>query len=251
MLAVLVAALLPLLVVPTGPAAAAVSCPDIQIFGVRGSGESQKAFYGFGYTGLAIVQTQTKGAHGSSYRARSIVYPAVQTDSRAKYRSSVEAGKVALTTTVHKFLYGGCRRSKILLVGASQGAHVVADTFQARLPAAERAHVIGVVLLGDPRFNGADLAPPDFGDYDPSLSGSYGQGGPVRTWKPEQAPLVRSYCAAGDPICGYTVASSDACLQAGAACPHLTYLTNTYQGKTYKTWAQEFMDAQSAPYLGS
>lgn len=111
------------------------------------------------------------------------------------YHKSVSQGKAWLSQKMDEF-QRGCRDSKLLLTGYSQGAHVAADVYQTR----GTASVLGVVLFGDPKFNGSDPSArggarvQENGALRPRDKFSVAPG-PISTGR------VLSYCHARDAVC--------------------------------------------------
>ena len=239
-------------VVAAPVAAAATSCPRVQIFGVRGSGETVDDYYGYGRTVYTVIQqTRTRlgaaavGAARIDYPAISVGYGGIQYPS--KYNASVEAGKVALTGAIEDFWTRCGAVSGIALVGYSQGAHIAGDVFQARLPSEIRDRVIALALIGDPRFNGGAAAPPNFGGFSTRLNGVYDITGSPRTFLSTQYSRVRSYCASGDPVCNFTPANAAAC-KLSNSCVHSRYFSQEFAGSTYTQWASYFLAVQVRRY---
>jgi hypothetical protein len=90
-----------------------------------------------------------------------------------------------------------CPKLKLVLVGYSQGAQVVADVYSRDLTAKQRSRIIGVVAFGDPYFNPADTAV-DQGSYDPTRHGILGK---RKLYPANHNAQVFSICHNHDPIC--------------------------------------------------
>jgi hypothetical protein len=154
--------------------ARSISCPELQLFGVRGSGERHSDYSGFGKTIWDVqhaVQEQlpTSSAAAIDYPAIPVVLPT----SKKKipsflhyiltgYHTSEIRGIKALSKLMSSFV-ASCPVSYLALAGYSQGAQVVGDTYLSHMTAAQRSRVVGIVMLGDPDFNGS--APVDRGTY--------------------------------------------------------------------------------------
>lgn len=112
------------------------------------------------------------------------------------YTGSVDDGETALRGTIsHEAQL--CPNVKLVLVGYSQGAQVVADVYQRDLTATQRSRIAGVVLFGDPYFNPADTNV-DVGSFDPTRHGVLGK----RALYPANAAThLFSICHHDDPIC--------------------------------------------------
>jgi len=104
------------------------------------------------------------------------------------YHQSVVKAKNWLRSRL-KGLAEKCSGTKIFLTGYSQGAQAVGDVYQ------EQAwpQVMGVVLFGDPSFNG----------HDSSSQGDFRQWrhGILHTRQPFNSLLVVSLCHQKDPVC--------------------------------------------------
>ena len=117
---------------------AATTCPVVQVFGVRGSGETAGGPYnGFGKTVqdvFAHFQTTAETSYLVSVDGTAIDYPAVGVGFGLQYyaqlyRESETAGVAALEAAIRKFNRSCGNQSVILLIGYSQGAQVVGDAF--------------------------------------------------------------------------------------------------------------------------
>lgn len=104
------------------------------------------------------------------------------------YHQSVVKAKNWLRSRL-KSLAAKCSETKIFLTGYSQGAQAVGDVYQ------EQAwpQVTGVVLFGDPSFNGHDI----------SSQGDFRQWrrGILHIRQPFNSPIVVSFCHQKDPVC--------------------------------------------------
>ena len=129
------------------------------------------------------------------------------------YNNSVKDGETDLRQIINNQVRL-CPHSYMLLVGYSQGSQVTGDVYES-LSTAQRSLVLGVVLFGDPKFNGGDKAA-DQGSYTPSRSGGLG----TRATFPAGGH-VRSYCHARDPVCQGALPSFDLGM-------HTNYDTSTY-----------------------
>ncbi len=248
----LLAVAAPIAVAPS--AEAATACPRVQLFGVRGSGETVDNYYGYGRTVYSVIQ-QAKALIGSDgVNASRIDYPAIAVgyggiQYLSKYDASVEAGKVALKIAIDHFTSGSCGAvSRIAIVGYSQGAHVAGDVYQARLTSAQRDRVIALALIGDPRFKGSAASPPNFGDFSTRLNGVYDISRTTRVFSSDQYSRVRSYCVQEDPVCNFSSTNVAVCKAAGGSCVHSTYFYQDFANKTYTDWAATFLAKQTNTY---
>ena len=219
-----------LLSTPARPAAAAITtCTDFYLLGSRGSGQPTAAQDGV-TAGLGAEVAQFRDSFvsqrpsGTTFGFEANPYGAVAVARGAenspegwfwnligagtwlpigRYHKSVAEGVSWLTDEVREVIRV-CPTTRILLAGYSQGAQVTADAFQL-LTDAETAHVFGVVLIADPRFNGSDNYA-NAGSYSPKNNGSVRTAGQiVETARPVFASStngkVLSFCHGGDPVC--------------------------------------------------
>lgn len=244
-LAVLVAALT--LAAATG--ARAASCPPVKVFGVRGSGETDRRQRGGGYgptvqsviDAMREIEPALSAQTPVDYLAIPVnwSHPSYYTSG---YRKSVASGVKALTKGVGDFLSGSCRkRTRVELVGYSQGAQVVADTYQHHLSDNERIHIEHIALLGDPEFYGGQRGPVDVGTYNRLLNG-IAAGLHPRNWPASDYRMVRSYCLAGDPICNDLSLPQAVACGIQPSCPHFHYPDSGLAGgATYTLDAARFL----------
>jgi hypothetical protein len=192
------------------------------VVGVRGSGDPQSGdpgtdkygdqVNGMGKPGAAFAVALANKLPPGAVTFDSLVYPAVgllgnwrrivnlagaatQIGFLGSYSGSVEDGTAALRqviTTEGRV----CPKVKLVLVGYSQGAQVVADVYQRYLSPSQRLRIAGVVVFGDPYFNPADTKP-DVGSYDPTRHGGLGR----RQLYPTSSAPIFSVCHLYDPIC--------------------------------------------------
>ncbi len=128
------------------------SCTQVHIIATRASTERPGAgIIGSLVSAVQRASSQTVSTEATDYPAR--LNP---------YGPSVEAGVAALGRQISAQV-AACPSTKIVLMGYSQGAHVIGDvlagsgrqTVTARtnaLPAAQAAKVTAVILMGDPRY---------------------------------------------------------------------------------------------------
>jgi hypothetical protein len=182
------------------------ACPVMQIVAVRGSGETESDYGGYGRTvydvvtqiGSAVANTASQEIN---YRAIPVGYGGWN-HYPANYRASVLDGVTKLTSAIQGFIAGPCGSSTYLyLVGYSQGAQVVGDTFQGKLSATQRQRVGGLALIADPRFKGSQTGGVNVGDFSKYLNGVVPT---PRTVTAGQVGKIRSYCAKNDPVCNFT-----------------------------------------------
>ncbi len=204
---------------PTTPPSSPSGCPDYMVIDSRGSGENKVVHEHI------IPEVSPPGAYfASEFRHRhpsasfSVIsnpYPAVGLASNWReylngagavlhfahvgaYHDSVVAGKKWLAHEIAT-VTASCGKTKILLVGYSQGAQVTGDVVQGLAAnhhnAPLLAHILGVVLFGDPYFDAGDSRV-DRGGYQ-HHNGLLGERPHFTTG------LVLSYCHKYDPICQF------------------------------------------------
>ncbi|KAF5315425.1 hypothetical protein D9619_007285 [Psilocybe cf. subviscida] len=193
------------------PAAAPISpCTAVHIIAARASTEPP----GAGIIGALVAQVQSQSSQSVS--TNSPVYPATLTD----YADSSAAGTAAVKTLLTNQA-NACPNQKIVLVGYSQGAHIIGDAIAGGgggvglgpqtnpVPASIANRVVAVIQMGDPRhlafqsFNkGTSIRDGLF----PRLSS--------QQYSATLKPRIQSYCDFGDPFCDGGLLTS----------VHLTYL---------------------------
>jgi hypothetical protein len=252
------------------PSAAFASCPSVQFFGVRGSGEHS----GFGATiGPVLATLNSSGI--SNIGNQHIDYWALDADVNAfepKYLSdyvkSVDQGVQVLHDDIASFR-NRCRNTPLLLAGYSQGAEVVDDWLLSEVPKYGNnggSNVIGVALLGDPRFNPA--LPEDKGSYNTRLGGvspwQFSWWDPLNPFASPPKPfgtrvsgypssdfsLLESFCANHDPICN-TIRGAAVIGCGDSTCAHLHYMNLKWGGATYTTDAGAFLANRYKALYGS
>ncbi len=131
------------------------ACPPLVFFGIRGSGETAKDYYGYGKIILSMRNdlqdlVPGMGSEPVSYPATAVRWP----DPRYKmaYGRSVSHG-VAAVMAIYATLRSWCPRTPLVLAGYGQGADV-AYRVSSLLPEAARSRVI-IATFGDPHFNPA------------------------------------------------------------------------------------------------
>lgn len=238
---------------PLASASGTMPCAPLVFFGVRGSGETETDHSGFGRTVAAVDSEVVARVPGTlSYE---ITYPAIPMPYNAKsflqylpqYNASVKAGTSTLLAEVREQI-ASCPDAQIVLAGYSQGAQVVGDAWMDHMSASEKGHIVGVALLGDPKFKGAQTAV-NVGDYVKSMNGIW-DSMPLespRTVPAALVPKIRSYCLANDPICNFSVSNALFCKSAPSSCPHVHYPDWYYQGKKYTTSAGDFLASRWSP----
>jgi hypothetical protein len=187
------------------------ACSNVELIGVRGSGESYSGNYGMGTT-IAGLYERVKARKPSSQTLQSygLEYPAVNVAewwNAWDYFPSVWEGDEHLENRV-KGDASACPSMKILIAGFSQGAHVVGDTIENLTNAnnSSVSHIYGVALYGDPRFNPSDKATAR-GNYNPEHWGILTERG---NYSSKINNRVGDWCRLKDAICqGFNAGSTE------------------------------------------
>ncbi|GAA0496775.1 hypothetical protein Ade02nite_55230 [Paractinoplanes deccanensis] len=179
----------------TKVAAPAGSCAAVHIIATRASTERP----GAGIIGSLAASVQRASRQTISTEATD--YPAVLNP----YGPSVSAGVRALTGQITRKAQQ-CPGTKLVLMGYSQGAHVIGDVLAGSgrqavttptqpLNAQLAAKVTAVILMGDPRY----VPNKDFNAGTSRTAGLFPRGGdaPLDGF----APKIQSYCDTGDNFC--------------------------------------------------
>jgi len=181
----------------TGASAQVTGCPDVQIVGVRGSGQA-----GFGeQVGDVISPLQANiRAAGRSVSSYALEYPAISiSDSlglvllNGAYDNSVQRGAQSLRVAVDEISIE-CPETQMVLIGYSQGAQVIKVAMENTVP---YARVAAVVLLADPTRDPEQPGIRRLGGRVGLRGGSFG---PISL--PEYLrPVAVDVCASDDGIC--------------------------------------------------
>jgi hypothetical protein len=195
-------------------AAPGSGCAQVAIITARASGEAA----GEGITGALV--TQIVNSSSQTVSRASVTYPATLTNYANSSAQGVAALKTQLTNQVQS-----CPNQKIVLLGYSQGAHVVLDVLggggggslgatTAPVASSVSSHVTAVATFGDPRHvtgQAFDLGTSTHNGLFPRTSAEL-------TALRGFASRIQAYCDSNDEFC-----DSGLSLQV-----HLTYL-NRYQ----------------------
>jgi pimeloyl-ACP methyl ester carboxylesterase len=233
--------------------AASAACPAVKLIGVRGSGEKKSDGHGYGTTVDAVrrwLSSHGIPAEYVNYQALKVEWwnPAYYTD---RYNRSIDTGINALTAHVGGFLHT-CHQSDVVLAGFSQGAQVVADTYQRYLSGAEQARVAGIALFGDPRFKGGQPGPVNVGSFKRRFNGIVAQVYHRRVWAAADYDKVKSYCVNHDPVCNFSSLGSAISCGLHNDCAHLHYMDlDLPKSRTsYTTAAAEFLLGRAEAAIG-
>lgn len=171
------------------------ACTDVHIIATRASTERQ----GAGIIGSLV--TAVSQASGQSVSTDNTVYPAALNP----YGPSVAAGVKALSAQISSKV-AACPNTKIVLMGYSQGAHVIGDVLagsgrqavtpvNAALPADQADNISAVILMGDPRF----VPNKSFNAGTSTRAGLFARGADASL--DGFADRTQSYCDTGDTFC--------------------------------------------------
>jgi hypothetical protein len=201
---------------PPPPPPPAKACPRFTIYDTRGSGEKRGAISKPGSRFLLGFLARFRSLNGkgeithelNSYDAVGVfsfpndigefvngIGAVLHSGEVGRYWDSVRGGEEKLEGFLRRRLNSACGKSgktKLILLGYSQGAQVTGNVYQ-RLDPAERRQIGAVVLWGDPRFNPLDLK------SNREDHSGFGLLGP-RSRFPDPGKVF-SYCNTHDPIC--------------------------------------------------
>jgi len=176
-------------------------CADLVVLGLRGSNQSANQNFGSGQEILRTVRAMSADLHRTSdttVRLEGIPYRAESAASAAIYQANIEDG-VTRTRARMAQLAERCPKSRVALVGFSQGAQAV-HGLAIDLSASALRRVALVAMIADPRRN------PD----DAFASWTYGKAAPGPGKLGAGTPLPDSlkakaitFCATGDEICNW------------------------------------------------
>jgi len=193
----MIIAVLVALALVTGVSAHTSGCPDVQIIGVRGSGQTG---YGQQVAGVVAPLERNIADTGRSVSARTLEYPAISiSDSfglvllNGEYDESVQTGAHSLRFVIDE-ISTECRETQIVLVGYSQGAQVIKVAMENTLP---EVRIAAVALLADPTREPSQPGVFRLGGVTGLRGGSFGPillPGYLR-------PVTVDVCAVEDSIC--------------------------------------------------
>ena len=187
------------------------ACADVVVLGLRGSDQSLDKNHGAGQEIFRSVRAMSAELHRRSdatVRLEGIPYRAEYAANLAYYQGNIDDG-VAKTRTRIAHLAKRCPKSKIAVVGFSQGAqavHVLADG----LTSSTANRIVLIAMIADPRRNPADTI--TSWTYDKAAPGP-GKLGPGPALGSTLKSRAIEFCAPSDEICnwppgGYTGALS-------------------------------------------
>lgn len=187
---------------PASALGATTDCEQVIALVVRGSGEPAGSpgptsrTYGYGGLGMLSGVT-TEMQQKSIWRVRKVGldYPALLD---LRYANSLSHGKTDLRTELND-LASRCPGSRTVLLGYSQGAHVIGDVLATAyatggLSAAARSRIGAVVFFGDPAFRYGE----SFNRGTANSGGIFARGDGELDWIGSR---LWSYCDRGDLVC--------------------------------------------------
>jgi len=212
--------MLALALVAPAAAEAGTGCPKVQMIHAVGSGNRDKAFDNVSNEITEslrdeILRPERPAGGGELFVATPLDYPAESVKSGTgigavlglpgPYNNSVNKGKRTLNGLVTDVIRRCGYRTRLILSGHSQGAQVVADIYQEMERDGTSGYVFGVVLFGDPYFNGraggrgSSTGQWRHVDY---RRGSLGRRQVYGRYDRGRYLLrIRSYCHKFDPVC--------------------------------------------------
>lgn len=237
--AALAAAALSALALQAGAAAPASAytspnkCASIVQLVVRGSNEtagtsvSGNVYTSGGLGRMAGIASSVASGHGGSVRTAGLNYPATIGWGGLAYLGSLNTGRDRLAAEL-KRLTNDCSNTRFVLIGYSQGAHVIGDVMSNSNPeglsSTVRGRVKAIFLTGDPVRR----------PYEPHNRGS-GIGGGVLIDRGAgqmsgMGSRIISYCYKGDNVCDAPHATSN-----GAT------IHGSYGNATLRSYATSFI----------
>jgi len=186
-------------------------CAQVSIITARASTEAA----GEGITGALV--TQVVNASAQTVSRASVSYPATLNNYNNSSLQGINALKTQLTNLVNS-----CPSTKVVLMGYSQGAHVVADvlgggqggnlgTATPAIAANISSHVVAVATFGDPRHVASG---PNFNAGTSTRSGRFPRSAAQVSALNAFSPRIRSWCDRNDTFCASGFSTN----------VHLTYL---------------------------
>jgi hypothetical protein len=214
-LVALVALLAGVLTATNIPSARAVStstyCAPVIVIGVRGSTEAAGTGTGptpYTYASGGFGRTLTTAGRvvndsTQSVRKEAIVYPALV--ATLEYQGSLATGVANLRAELEN-IASTCSSSRTVLIGFSQGAHVIGDVVALnelfRLSQKAEDQIAAIVLYANPTFRLGEQSNAGTASVH---SGFWPRAQGQHDWLKSR---IRSYCDEGDKFCACTIAET-------------------------------------------
>lgn len=220
-------------------------CADLVVLGVRASGQRfTSSSRGMGPEVHAAVRNAVGRLRGDhAVRLAGLDYPATPTSAgTAAYLASVRDGTARLGKRLVRLL-ASCRRTRVALVGFSQGAHVVHGTLATvPLSAARARRVVAVGLIADPTYNRRSTHAHQvrYGVTAPRVDGLLGPGRSL----PE--PLARrtiDFCHPDDLVCSFGGPDGQIWMARLAGRQHTAFYEQPATIGTHGAWLARVMQA--------
>lgn len=155
------------------------SCQDYTIYGLRGSGESGNGNHGMGSTVGPTAERVRSELKGKTVALVAIPYAAVPVsvlvEDPGAFLQSMRDGEIILRSRILQRIKD-CPRTKIAVIGYSQGAGVASETLR-RLPASAFSQVRVAALYADTYSAGQTGNAVNFDYFDPTDSNPVTRGG--------------------------------------------------------------------------
>lgn len=177
------------------------ACADIVVLGLRGSDQSLDKNHASGQEIFRSVRAMSAELHRRSdatVRLEGIRYRAEYAANLAYYEGNIADG-VAKTRTRIAQLAKQCPKSKVAVVGFSQGAQAVHELADG-LTTATAKRIVLVAMIADPRRNPADTIAS--WTYDKAAPGP-GKLGPGPALGSTLKGRAIEFCATSDEICNW------------------------------------------------
>jgi hypothetical protein len=186
-------------------------CAQVSIITARASTEAA----GEGITGALV--TQVVNASTQTVSRAAVSYPATLNNYANSSLQGINALKTQLTNLVNS-----CPNTKVVLMGYSQGAHVVGDVLgggqggslgatTAPVASSISSHVVAVATFGDPRHVASG---PNFNAGTSTRNGRFPRSAAQVSALNAFSPRIRSWCDRNDTFCAGGFSTN----------VHLTYL---------------------------
>ncbi|KAF2722012.1 carbohydrate esterase family 5 protein [Polychaeton citri CBS 116435] len=180
--------------IPTGIEERVTCYSGVYIISTRGSTEPQ------GEGSIGAVSSMIKARVPNS-ASTGTVYPATLSN----YQSSENQGVTALTSAIKSYVDACGASSRVVLLGYSQGAQVIADVLSGSPSTGSPPisssqygkYIKSAILFGDPSF----VVGQSYDAGTSTTSGIFPRPQPQLSTLATYGSRIRSYCDAGDPFC--------------------------------------------------